>query len=549
MQFIFACLVCVLLSADASCFRLPDTTFPTHYTIKFQPDLDTNFFVGQVNITLNTTITLPKINLHSSLLNISQSLLDGLPATATTTINDFLEVVLDSGDELQPGEHDLFIQFQGTYGEFGLGKVQYTEGNSTGVLIVNEFEPIGARKAFPCFDEPHFKATFHIILVAPNSSYFAVSNMPQINNYTTSDGVVFEFENSPKMSTYLISLAVTNFPCYMNTVHLDDRYLPIRVYSSNASEYNNKRAIRYAQKAMSFYSNYTSISYPLSKLDMIEYAKTRAVATETWGLVQFRRGTINENLLGYDNFQRFLTISHEFSHFWFGDLVTNSWWSHLWLQEGLATYISTKFVNDLSKNEALFKLFDISDLFRLETKPNTIPIVPKIESNAEIEKVFGDIVYAKGAALFYSVENVLGPEAFQRAIRRYLRAFAYSSASSNDLVDEFAKEKPESNITSFLKSYLYQNGLPIVAVEQHTDAYVLTQHDLWHGDRRWTIPISYLQEGNNTGHVWFSDDQQSVSIPRIANSSWIIFNIEGFRGLYAVNYSQVLWENLFQHLH
>lgn len=187
-------------------------------------------------------------------------------------------------------------------------------------MIVNDFEPFSARRAFPCFDEPVFKATFSISITTPNDSYVALSNMPETRRNHTPMGVIYEFETTPRMSTYIVSLAVTNFQYVETIAMVQNRKIPIRIYTYKPNEANYKSALETIKRGVEYFSNYTNMSYPLPKFDFIEYNRTiHSVATENWGLVTIRIGVLNSLFKNYTKYQVDTILYHEVAHSWFGN--------------------------------------------------------------------------------------------------------------------------------------------------------------------------------------------------------------------------------------
>uniref|UniRef100_A0A6P7GQD8 Puromycin-sensitive aminopeptidase-like n=1 Tax=Diabrotica virgifera virgifera TaxID=50390 RepID=A0A6P7GQD8_DIAVI len=317
---------------------------PTTYEIVIKPDLDNNVFHGQVIIYVVTKENLNGITLHSDELNITDVYINQIKGYYVENTDERITVKYNSGS-IQPGKHTLLFKYSGKFRtdpSRGLVKALYEYNGTKEYVYVTDLEPNWARKVFPCFDEPAFKAKYHIKLVSPNETYVAISNMPEITKFRTSYGIVHEFAPSVPMSTYLVAFAFTNFPYYTETLEYKGRLIPIRIFTVNASKENNEFVMQCAKAALSFYSDYTDISYPLPKVDLIEYKRKATAATENWGLITFRQGILTIPLRIYTKSQIKLITYHEISHFWFGNLATIAYWNDIWLKEGFATYMEYK---------------------------------------------------------------------------------------------------------------------------------------------------------------------------------------------------------------
>ncbi|KAG5884358.1 hypothetical protein JTB14_030797 [Gonioctena quinquepunctata] len=543
----------IVFSSEGS-FRLSPEITPNHYSIKIRPDFDNEIFHGEVKIYVNTKSDLQNITLHSAELNITNVKINQKTAVYSYEQDEKLAVKFENED-VQPGEHIVFIQYFGKLSQANVGfiKAPYEYYGKKKYIYVTELEPTYARNVFPCFDEPAFKAKFNVRLVAPNDTFKAISNMPEIAKFSTSEGVVYDFATSVKMSTYLLSFTFTDYTYYEEFLNLDDdRKIPIRIYTLNASRENNAFAVECTKNAIKFYSEYTNISYPLPKLDMIEYNRTESAATENWGLITFREGLLTPSLHVYSKSQIKIVIYHELSHFWFGNLVTNSWWNDIWLQEGFATYMSYK-LSAMEENTTQveeMKSFQFDDFFENEISFPTSSIVSYLSNTTDILGKFNSIIYEKGAGVILMLEDLIGEEKFKQSIRKFLSAHAFGSATTNDFITVVEEIVPDVNIRSFLESFLYQNKFPVVEVKNFENGtYILKQKVCLtvekdeRMDRKWTIPITYITDQiAQPKLVWFDRDTDKLEIQE-KEAKWIVFNPQG-KGMYKTVLPGNMWKTV-----
>ncbi|KAI8547793.1 hypothetical protein RHMOL_Rhmol07G0223600 [Rhododendron molle] len=427
--------------------RLPKSVVPKRYEIKLKPDLASCTFAGTVEISVDVVAETKFIVLNAADLNVLEVQL--------FEVDEIM--VVEFSENLPCGVGVLCIAFEGTLNDKmkGFYRSTYEHNGEKKNMAVTQFEPADARRCFPCWDEPACKATFRITLEVP-TELVALSNMPIVEEKR--DGIIktVHYEESPIMSTYLVAVVIGLFD-YVEDQTSDG--IKVRVYCQVGKENQGKFALDVAVKTLDFYKKYFAEPYSLPKLDMIAIPDFAAGAMENYGLVTYR-----ETALLYDdkhsaasNKQRVATVvAHELAHQWFGNLVTMEWWTHLWLNEGFATWV-------------------------------------EINHACEIDEIFDAISYRKGASLIRMLQSYLGPECFQRALASYIKQYSCSNAKTEDLWAVLEEESGEP-VNQLMNSWTKQKGYPVVTVKVNDENLEFEQSQFLlsgsHGDGQWIVPMT-----------------------------------------------------------
>jgi aminopeptidase N len=501
------------LASISAAQRLPELAVPDNYKLAFAPDFAKNNFSGDETIQVRVLKPTSEIVLNAAEIDFDVATIvsGGTSQTATVTLDKEKEMAtLTVAKPIQPGTATIQIRYTGILNDqlrgFYMGKD--SDGRK---YAATQFEATDARRAFPSFDEPAYKATFDVTVTA-DQGLTVISNTKVISDTPgPGDGKhTVHFATTPKMSSYLVAMVVGNF----EYIEGEADGIPIRVYASPGKKELGTFALDAAENIMRYYNRYFGIKYPYGKLDLVGLADFSAGAMENTGCITFR-----EILLLVDDKHVSLSlkkevasvIAHEMAHQWFGDLVTMQWWDDIWLNEGFATWMSSKPV-EAWKPEWNMDLDDVRDTghaLDADSLLNTHPIHQQAETPQQILELADEITYGKTAAVLRMLEAYLGPETFRAGVNAYLKQHAYANATASDFwnAQSQVSKKPVDKI---MPTFVDQPGPPLVSVKNqctgNSTAVGLAQQRyffdraLFNGGSKevWQIPVC-LKASKTTG--------------------------------------------------
>ncbi|KYN43680.1 Glutamyl aminopeptidase [Trachymyrmex septentrionalis] len=563
-------------------FRLPKEVVPIHYDLYLHPKLKEGTFSGKVTILIDVkqNNNRTSIALHQKDLNITSVKLItyGLDKDYEINISSISKptkyeiFMITTENDIKSGLYNLSLEFDGSLKDKIVGfynsKYQFKSDkiNETRYIATSKFEPTYARQAFPCFDEPNFKAEFSIKLVHPmNDCYSALSNMDVKSTQLHTpehDLATVTFTKTVPMSTYLACFIISDFVGTSRMANgLNNRKFPITVYTTRLqSKEKRDFALNIGVKAVEYYINLFKIDYPLPKLDMAGIPDFISGAMENWGLVTYRETRMlydnNSNSI-YDKRDVINVICHELAHMWFGNLVTMKWWNDLWLNEGFATFMASKCSDAILPHQGYMEEFPVEvmqKVFVPDSKLSSHPIVYNVQNADDITSFFDGISYKKGASIIRMMENFFGSDVFFSAISTYLNKYAYENAETANLFEALQDAVGNKlNVTAIMDTWTRQEGFPVVNVKKSGNNYTLTQKRFLDDqdaksdpskssyEYRWTIPIVYITNRNEVPTlVWFDKDANEVVIEVDERTKWFKLNA-GQVGFYRVNYNEE-WE-------
>jgi aminopeptidase N len=534
-------------AGTAGAQRLPTTVTPSHYDLDVTVDLQRARFEGSETIRVDLAQPTRTIVLNAAEIAFREVTI-GTGASsqrATVSLSEPLQTAtLTVAKPLPKGATEIHIAYAGILNDKLRGFYLSTEKDDR--YAVTQFEATDARRAFPSFDEPAFKATFDISLTIDRRDQ-AISNGKVISDTLTVDGArhIVKFSTTPKMSTYLVAMAVGRWSCLEGSAE----GVPIRVCSTEGKQDMGRIALDLTQQILKFYNTYFAIKYPFGKLDLLAVPDFAAGAMENTAAIFYRDRDllVDSNSASLAARKRIATvIAHEMAHQWFGDLVTMKWWDDIWLNEGFANWMESRPLAAIRPdwNIAVDQAIDNQAALSLDALKNTHPLHANVETPAQIDEAFDAITYEKGASVLRMIENYLGPDTFRRGVNAYLQAHAYGNATSQDFWNAMttASGKPVDRI---LPTFVNQPGAPLLEVSlscvNNRSQLDISQQRFsldpaFRSTERWQIPVCVKAGSSSAGGCdLIADNRQTLSLgPSCV--PWAFANA-GAQGYYRTAYS------------
>ena len=543
----------MVLAGLASAQRLPELAVPENYQLTFAPDFEKDNFTGDETIQIRVLKPTAEIVLNAAEIEFGEVTVSsgGITQAAKVTLDTTKEMAtLALEHSIGPGAATAHIKYVGILNDElrGLYLGKDKDGHK---YAVTQLEATDARRAFPSFDEPDYKATFDLTVIA-DRGHVAISNAKVLSD-TPGPGEAkhtVKFATTAKMSSYLVALAVGRF----EYVEGEADGIPIRVWGTPGTKPDATYALEVAEQCMKYFNRYFGIKYPFEKLDMIGLPDFSAGAMENTGFITYR-----EVLLLLDDKKASVglhqtvavVIAHEMAHQWFGDLVTMKWWDDIWLNEGFATWMENKAVGAW-KPEWHLELDDVQQTMatlNVDALLNTRPIHQAAETPAQIQELFDGIAYGKAASVLRMLEAYLGPEVFRAGVDEYLKQHSYGNATADDFWKALAvvSKKPVDRV---MPTFVKQPGVPMVSLQTRcshgSSTTTLSQKRYFFdrvlfqagNDELWEVPVC-MKEGGQGGDgsqecVLLTKKEESITVPGCG--SWVVANASA-QGYYHTGYS------------
>ncbi|XP_038059701.1 putative aminopeptidase-2 [Patiria miniata] len=574
--------------------RLPETLRPISYDLKVRTDLTNSIFTGSVSVLVECLQDTNVILIHSKELVIGEGKTtltrqgSGTKAPELAkdpwlyTDNQF--AVIELNGELDKGaQYRLYMEFQGPLKNDLLGyyKMSYkTASGEEKYLTSTFFDPVDARKAFPCFDEPDLKATFTINL-EHEPEYHALSNMPKRrpDEQLEVGWIRATFEETVVMPTYLVCYVISEFKAkFKNTTNGVKFGIWAREDFIDQVDYALDKGAAMLDYFDALFGDENK--YPLPKMDMIALPEFMIGAMENWGLNTYKERELlyKEGETSEKQKYRICTlIAHELAHQWFGNLVTTKWWDSVWLNEGFASYVEyegAEFAEPEWEVFDKFILYDLHPSMAMDAQVTSRPMVTDVLTPSENIMMFDKITYLKGACILRMMKYFLEEPNFRKGLQYYLKALQYGNAENSDVWVYMDKALQEDSVdlgegldvATIMATWTLQMGFPFITVERsYNGAHEVTARveqkrflsdpnsnmstDYPDVGYKWYVPLTYTSASSadfdSPRSMWLQpqDEFVTLQIPGGSDDEWLLVNVEK-RGYYRVNYDDRNWELL-----
>lgn len=457
------------LETAAPELRLPRTLLPTANRARLRLDPSKETFEGRIDIEARAAAPLRVFWLNADRLEVDTATIvaggESWPLEVLPQPEDL--VGFRSSREIPAGPVSLSIGYRGRIDQKETkGIFRQKEGDDW--YLFTQFEALGARRAYPCFDEPDSKVPWQITLEVPEG-LVALSNTPIASEKTTGRGTrEVTFRETKPLPSYLVAFALGPFDVVSAGV---TRYgTPMRVVVARGRGGEVSYVIENTSPILARLEDYFAIPYPFDKLDLLAIPVTVGFgAMENPGLVTFNQRLLVARAEDFTiNFRRGFAsvVAHELAHQWFGDLVTLAWWDDLWLNEAFASWMGDKVVRQWKPEWG----GDVGMVTRRagaigsDSLQTARRIRQPIQTTHDIENAFDGITYSKGASVIATFERWVGEETFRDGVRAYLKNHSWGNATAADFLASVG-DAAGRDVAKPFSTFLDQVGAPLVTVE------------------------------------------------------------------------------------
>src|SRR5438128_9653151 len=548
-------------------YRLPRPVRPPSYDLRLEPDLTTLTFTGDETVTLEVEEATAEIVLNAVDLAFGDATLTnarGESQRGTPIVDEAGERCrITFPTRIPPGAWRLRLAFTGTLNDKLRGFYRSSYKDPTGearLMAATQFEATDARRAFPCWDEPAFKAVFAVTLVI-DPKLTAVSNTSVVGERVERGRKVVTFADTMKMSTYLVAFVV-------GELEATDAVLvgrtPVRVWCVPGKRHLAAFGHEIGVASLRFCEDYYGLPYPGDKLDLIAIPDFAAGAMENLGAITFRETAllVDETAASHAELERVAdVVAHENAHMWFGDLVTMTWWNGIWLNEAFATFMEMLAVDAWKPEWQRWSTFGVSRAaaLSLDGLHSTRPIEFPVTSPRDADAMFDVLTYEKGASVLRMLEQYLGAVTFREGVRDYLRTHRFANADTGDLWAALGRSGQQP-IPGVMDGCIVRPGYPVVTVSRDAGGTLVLAQQRFNylreplppataePEQPWQLPVQLrVYAGGQPVEERVLLSEREARLRAGAGAEAIVVNAGG-HGFYRVRYAPDLLDALLKRL-
>ncbi|WNG40697.1 M1 family metallopeptidase [Archangium violaceum] len=539
---------------DDKNFRLPLTIRPRRYAATLTLDMEAKSFTGQQTIELDLEKPSNEIILHAIALQLGEVTFragngKSFKPTELQPVQASETVVLRFNEPLPQGAGALDVAWTGRFTE-GLRGLY-----AAGKVAATQFEAADARRLFPCFDEPAFKARWALTVRVP-PGLTTLANGALVKDEQDGNLRKLTFQETEVLSSYLVALVCGPL---VGTPEEKVQGIPVRTWALPEKQHLTRFGQDAALAALPRLQDYFGLPYAFGKVDQVGIPDFEAGAMENAGLITYREiALLLDPATAPLSVQKRVAevVTHELAHQWFGNWVTMVWWDDLWLNEAFATWMAYKIVNDWKPDWRVWLDFDTGKAaaLHLDALRSTHPIRGEVRNANEAGESFDLITYEKGGAVLRMIEGFLGEEAFREGMRQYMRKHARSNAVADDLWKALANASSQP-VLELANAWIGQSGFPLVSVALDGRTVTLSQQRYYSepgvkSNERWPVPmvLRYAEAGGvREQRVLLREAQTKVTLEGSGEVKWLCANA-GSTGFYRVQYDAAALERMSANL-
>jgi aminopeptidase N len=529
---------------------LPSDVAPERYEIRIAPDAEHLTFTGHARIAVVVKRPTDRIVLNAADLDLRSVSLAGRAETPRVVLDAAQQTAAFVFQEpLAPGRYQLDIDYAGKIYEqaSGLFALDAKAGGRKVRNLFTQFENSDARRFAPVWDEPAAKAVFALTVEAP-AGLTAVSNMPAAKVEPLPDGrQAVTFADTPKMSSYLLFLALGDF----ERIHRQVGATDVGVIVGRGQADKARFALDAASELLGYYNDWFGTPFPLPKLDFVAGPGQSQFfgAMENWGAIfAFDKDLLVDAASSPAERQRvYVVVAHEMAHQWFGDLVTMAWWDDLWLNEGFATWMENKATDRFHPEwkMSLQSMASREGAMRLDAGAGSHPVITPIPDVFAASDAFDGITYQKGEAVIRMLERYVGEDAFRAGVGAYIAHHAYGNTTTDELWSELERVSPKP-VTEIAHDFTLQAGVPLIRVGRAADGVKLVQSrfatDASQASGVWLTPVRV--DPVDGGADWTGlVSRRRPQVAPVPTASPALVNA-GQAGYFRTLYAPELWDRL-----